>query len=45
MHAHDEVISVSSFEESLARYQQCYDEIYFRGEVKEFPKREPGNFT
>ncbi len=42
MHAHDEVISVSSFEESLARYQQCYDEIYFRGEVKEFPKREPG---
>ncbi len=27
MHAHDEVISVSGFEESLARYQQCYDEI------------------
>ena len=42
MHAQDEIISVSGFEERLDRYQQCYDEIYFRGEVKEFPKREPG---
>lgn len=42
MHAQDEIICVSDFEKRLDRYRQCYDEIYFRGEVKEFPKREPG---
>lgn len=42
MHAQDEIISVSDFEKKLYRYRQCYNEIYYRGEVKEFPKREPG---
>ena len=39
MHAHDEVISVSGFEVkcSRTRYQQCYDEIYFRGVGQRVP--------
>ena len=41
MHANDEIISLADFRKKLKRFQECYDEIYFRGEVKEFLKREP----
>mgnify|MGYP000376317922 FL=1 len=41
MHANDEIISLADFRKKLKRFQECYDEIYFRGEVEEFPNREP----
>ena len=41
MHVDNEIISVADFQKKIERYQKCYEEIYYRGEVKEFLKREP----
>lgn len=41
MRVNDEIISLDDFRKKINRYQQCYDEIYFRGEVRTYPSREP----
>lgn len=41
MRISDEITSIKGLLGKINKYQQCYDEIYFRGEVMEYPSRRP----